>query len=313
MNDHVLFKSGDAGIPNGAKDSNGEIVLAVCKVCGEYEAGLDKPCIREYRMLVLYHANCADGFGAAWAARKKYGACQCIPVNYAGTIPDVEGLDVLIVDFCFPEEVMALLKKSAASLMVIDHHGTAKDVASKYGIFDNSKSGAVLTWEYLFPNTPLPRLLQYVQDRDLWKWELPFSREFSAGLALYPQDFNVWNNIAEHTQQVVDAGSTVLLYQKQLIDKHVKNAVIRNIFGYNVPCVNATVLMSEIGEQLCIGHPFSATYFDRADGMRIWSLRSNKETGIDVGALAKTQPGGGGHKNAAGFQTLNPDVTHASG
>ena len=54
------------------------------------------------------------------------------------------------------------------------------------------------------------------------------------------------------------------------------------------------------GDRLAQGRPFSATFFIRADGKRVWSLRS-REGGIDVSVIAKAH-GGGGHAQAAGFQ-----------
>jgi hypothetical protein len=41
---HVLYKDGDENIPDGIKDSNGQVVLSVCKVCGKAETELDEPC-----------------------------------------------------------------------------------------------------------------------------------------------------------------------------------------------------------------------------------------------------------------------------
>lgn len=43
--EHVLYKDGDANLPQPILDMNGQVALACCKVCGEYEAGLDNPCI----------------------------------------------------------------------------------------------------------------------------------------------------------------------------------------------------------------------------------------------------------------------------
>lgn len=259
-------------------------------------------------MLVLYHGGCNDGFAAAWIARMRYPACECVPVYYGGTIPDVDNLDVLMLDFCFPEQVMELLKKVAKSLFVIDHHKTSKDVAGKYGIYDETMSGAMLTWNYLFPKDPVPEFIQYIQDYDLWKFELPQSRAWSAGLGLYPRDFKVWEELEKQpTAHLIRRGVTVMEYQQQLVNAQVKQAVMRDILGYRVPCTNATVLIDLTGERMCAGHPFSASYYDRADGKRKWSLRSDAN-GIDVGKLAEKIPGGGGHKNAAGFETLNPDL-----
>lgn len=49
-------------------------------------------------MICIYHKNCADGFGAAWAVRKKFGsAVKMIPASYQSTPPDVTGETVYIV------------------------------------------------------------------------------------------------------------------------------------------------------------------------------------------------------------------------
>ncbi len=70
--------------------------------------------------------------------------------------------------------------------------------------------------------------------------------------------------------------------------------------GHRILSVNATVLFSEIAGELAKGRPFGACYFDRQDGKRQWSLRSD-DNGIDVSAIAKSH-GGGGHAHASGYE-----------
>jgi len=41
---HVLYKKGDADAPDNIKDANGDIALAMCRVCGNAESGLSDPC-----------------------------------------------------------------------------------------------------------------------------------------------------------------------------------------------------------------------------------------------------------------------------
>lgn len=73
-----------------------------------------------------------------------------------------------------------------------------------------------------------------------------------------------------------------------------------DIAGYNVPVVNAPYMWaSELGNELCQGEPFAATYYDTAEA-RVFSLRS-KDDGVDVSEIA-SEFGGGGHRNAAGFR-----------
>ena len=76
------------------------------------------------------------------------------------------------------------------------------------------------------------------------------------------------------------------------------------MFGYTVPVVNATLLFSEIVGRLAKGHPFAASFFVKANGERVFQLRSAPD-GVDVSALAKSA-GGGGHKHAAGFTEPMP-------
>jgi len=62
--------------------------------------------------------------------------------------------------------------------------------------FDLTRSGAVLAWEHFHPETDLPRLLAYVQDQDLWQWQLPNSDAVNAAIGIYPRRFEVWDRLA---------------------------------------------------------------------------------------------------------------------
>jgi oligoribonuclease NrnB/cAMP/cGMP phosphodiesterase (DHH superfamily) len=73
-----------------------------------------------------------------------------------------------------------------------------------------------------------------------------------------------------------------------------------------VPTVNAPwVFSSDVGNILASGSKskVGATYYDREDGRRVFSLRSVSD-GPDVSEIAKIY-GGGGHRNAAGFTEVH--------
>ena len=184
-------------------------------------------------------------------------------------------------------------------------------------LFDMDHSGAVLTWQHFHPGEPVPLMLQYVEDRDLWRWAMPYSREFSAYLASIPQDFAAWDALSSelerwlegrvptsmHMTRVAEQGAAILRAQAQTIEQAVRRHRWAVLGGHRVPIVNATVHGSETGEALCLQHPdapFAAYYFDTADGRRGWGLRSRN--GFDVSEVAKLY-GGGGHAAAAGFTT----------
>jgi oligoribonuclease NrnB/cAMP/cGMP phosphodiesterase (DHH superfamily) len=267
---------------------------------------------------ILYHANCKDGFGAAWAAWKKFGEnTRYRPVNYGKPVPDTEpGVPVFILDFSYPRNDLEGLALWSGSVTVIDHHKTAYetlrdidgvDPAIKV-IFDMEKSGAVLAWEFFHPEEMVPRILEYVQDRDLWAWKLPGSREFSAALSLEPTDFKRWDDL-EHglssdigRETFLQRGEAVLATQEVLIEAALKNVYLSDVDGHRVWTVNSPVLQSEIGERLCGLRPpsaFAAVWSAVSAEEEVWSLRSRG--GFDVSEVAKAL-GGGGHAPAAGFK-----------
>lgn len=263
--------------------------------------------------LVLFHANCADGFCSAWIARRAMPDAEFVAVNYSESPPDVTGLEVYILDFSYKRPVMLEMLESAAHTVILDHHKTAVqeleglvhdnrlEAKNALIIFDMNKSGGRLTWEYFFPGQPSPWLVDYTEDRDLWLWKLPESKELNAALASYPQTFEQWDDLCAKSKLGIlcKEGAAILRYQRQTVESQAKNAVEIEMDGHRVLSLNATVLISEIGEKLAQGRPFSATYFIRGDGKKVWSLRS-REGGIDVSEIAK-QHGGGGHKATAGF------------
>lgn len=270
---------------------------------------------------IIYHASCPDGLGAALAARLCFGPnvpCTVyLPVQYSDPVPDVNECDMLyILDFSYPAEILDAWEAAGKRVVVIDHHRTASHIAVRPGcVFNPEKSGAVLAWEYFFPGKHVPTFFQYLQDRDLWLWELPDSRAFSAGLWARPKDLDAWVRIfdagrSDACESLITAGRSILEYHEQIVASHVKRAVRScdwglGFFDDKALVVNATTLISEIGEALLAAHPdapYVAPYMDLPGDKRVWSLRST-DGRADVSEVAKAR-GGGGHRNAAGFSEV---------
>jgi nanoRNase/pAp phosphatase (c-di-AMP/oligoRNAs hydrolase) len=213
---------------------------------------------------------------------------------------------VVIVDFSYPRPALELLAAGTKELLVLDHHITAEKALAglPYAYFNQNKSGAVLGWEWAH-DSEAPWLLQYVQDKDLWTWALPGSREVNAALASYPFEFELWSRFTQ--KQLEEEGRAILRYEHELVGKLAAQAVLMEFQGAIVPAVQSAVLTSQIGERLSSHHPFCLIWHDR-DGRRYYSMRS-REDGTDVGAIAAAF-GGGGHTHAAGFSVpLGPDGT----
>src|SRR6185369_15825359 len=73
-------------------------------------------------------------------------------------------------------------------------------------VFDIARSGAVLAWKYF--NEEIPPMAHIIEDRDLWLWKLPHSKEINAALEGrgFKEDFKVggplllsWGAMTEQT------------------------------------------------------------------------------------------------------------------
>lgn len=270
--------------------------------------------------IVLYHGNCADGFGAAWVIRNHFaeGNIGYFPLNYGEDYSYlneiVAGNDVYCVDFSFKREIIAQLWRLAKSFVVLDHHKTAAAECEglDYCYFDMSKSGMMLAWEYFIPDADVPALVRYVQDRDLWAWALPDSKEISASLGSYERTFELYDRFANGLEddfarlKIIDEGRTILRIQEGAVEAAIAVERVREmeIGGHKVPVINCTSLISETIGRLAIGKPFAAGFF--WNGNWVFSLRSSVD-GLDVSEIARAY-GGGGHKHAAGFTLTSFDA-----
>lgn len=280
--------------------------------------------------LIIYHAGCFDGFCAAWIARRYFAAqnreCEFIPANYGDKPPEVKDRFVYILDFSYPLLEMEEMARQSISLLVLDHHKTAKEPLERLFLgdgkspreyapkilvgFDMNKSGGRLTWEYFYPEMEPNWLTLYTEDRDLWRHKLPGSRQINAFLRSHPLDFALWDRLAVHglTNPLENSdfyieGRAILRSQQQVVESHVGFARPWTLLGIRGLIVNATTLISEIAGELAKKADFGCCYFvqhgEKGAEKIIFSLRS-REDGIDVGDMARRM-GGGGHRHASGF------------
>lgn len=262
--------------------------------------------------LVIYHANCSDGTGAAWAAWKLLGdRAEYFAANHGEKPPEVKGRRVAILDFSYSNSTIKQMVKDADALVVIDHHKSAMvelhDVNCT--IFDMKRSGAMMSWNFFHPGKEPPQLIKYIEDRDLWKWELPYSKEFSAAFDMVPWDFDEYDKFLDDSaiDDAKERGAYILAYSKTVISKIVKNASKRKLDGKDVLVVNSSHWMSEIGNNLGPKCDYAMIWcWDHEKRQCRVSLRAHHDD-EDVSEVAK-RFGGGGHRKAAGF-SLPPGVS----
>ncbi len=269
------------------------------------------------RPVVLYHGpECSDGFGAAFCSWLKFReSATYIPVNYGQPVPDLggPGCDLYILDFSYPKQTLLHLidEDQPASITILDHHASAQkeleglvksDNVMLTIKFDMAKSGARLAWEYFWPNTVVPGLILQVESRELWKFDLPDSREINAAIASYEKKFKLWQGWYEgwyrYADSLADEGEAILRYQGQMVKMICQHASEVVVDGNKIPVVNTPLLQSEVAGELAKGKAFAAVWYLAEDGKERWSFRSD-ENGIDVSEMAK-RVGGGGHPHASG-------------
>jgi oligoribonuclease NrnB/cAMP/cGMP phosphodiesterase (DHH superfamily) len=228
-----------------------------------------------------------------------------------------------MVDFSYKRPVIEEMAKQAQSILILDHHkSAAEDLAGFqappnfvgedlsgwlpdegiYAQFDLNHSGAWLAWKH-FHAAPHPRLIEHIEDRDLWRFSLPKTRDIQAAVFSYPYDFDVWTRLMEENPDVLATEGAAIERKHHKDIAELVQVVTRKmrIGGHMVPIANLPyTLASDAGHLLCgSDFPFAGCYWDTPEG-RVFSLRS-KEDGFDVSEIAK-QYGGGGHKHAAGFR-----------
>lgn len=271
---------------------------------------------KQGRIYVIYHGQCMDGFGAAYAAWTKLGdTAKYVAVSHHDHLPPMrDNSEVYILDMSYPREVLLELNSRMKKVVVLDHHKTSQ--AALEGLdfchFDMNKSGAMLAWEYFRPTCSPPDLIMYIQDRDLWKWELVHSKEVSEVIYSWERDFQWWQDLEHKIEysfiEAVKEGEAIMRFRAQQVKQTVLSAYLTDINGHKVPVVNANQNISEICHTLLDefpDSPFSAAFFELEKGTWVVSLRSRGD--FDVSEVAKANDGGG-HKAAAGYHIQKENI-----
>lgn len=261
------------------------------------------------KIAVLYHADCPDGFGGAYAAWKKFAdGAEYIPVEHGLPPPKhLAGKEVYIIDFSYPAPILQEILASAQSLTVLDHHeGTKEAVESvPQHVYDDKRSGAVIAWQYFHSEASVPMLLTYVQEGDLYLFSIPNLRAVLAYCYTLPFTFENWDALAKRmedaseVQKIAERGDIYVEYATMLKNQIADRAWLVSFEGHYVLAVDAPrAFGSDVGHMLAKRKPpFAMVIRAKRDGLRV-SLRGDGS--IDVSELARRH-GGNGHPNAAAF------------
>jgi oligoribonuclease NrnB/cAMP/cGMP phosphodiesterase (DHH superfamily) len=274
-------------------------------------------------MIIVYHRKDNDGFCSAAIIRKKYPDAEFIGWNYGDECKqflDFIDEEIIVVDISFPMNIMYNIA-SRNKLTWIDHHASkiADYIAFEHS-FDNNinvvlevgRAACELTWEYIFPDKMMPASVEYLGMYDTWRgygsdeWNhntLPFEygmRSICSSLETFPKFILNYDEDGA-IDSIINNGRIVIGYQNVVDSKLCSaNSFIRSFKGYRALCLNVPYIDSNTMQSV-----FNASEHDLMLSFvytgKHWSCSLRSVGDLDVSAIAKSM-GGGGHKNAAGFE-----------
>ena len=217
---------------------------------------------------------------------------------------------------------------------IYDHHKTFKEAWNEYKKndpamysiwedklhYDVSHCGAYLAWQYYFPGTDVPAYILYVEDRDLWRFDAPNSVEINEALFCnhikygeheeYLKTYFQFSSSQDENRYydtLAEVGKSLINAKNRRMETLYKTGYFIKFDGYKIFACNASHMdASDLGN-------FAVTKGD-CDAAFLWryvpetntigiSVRTDNKNpnALDASELCKKY-GGGGHKNAAGFE-----------
>lgn len=271
--------------------------------------------------IIIYHHPCADGFTCCTIAnmffKNKNKTVEYMGMSHSANInpkiyDKLSGKNVLICDFSFKKDVIDKLLQVVLNLLIIDHHVSAQtellNLDQKHKIFDMTHCGAYLTWQYFFPEIPVPLFVKYIEDNDIWLKQMPNTLEMSSFVSCLDFECCKYEEFIIDESKIesiaIPYGAILLKQANKQIENALNKSTVKMIdFNDNIYFVavcNSTTNISEIGNQLLQKYEFVnfSIIYTANDNYNLTSFRSD-DTRTDVSVIA-SKCSGGGHRNASG-------------
>lgn len=256
--------------------------------------------------LIIYHGHCPDGFTAAWAAAEHLQSDFELHAGQYGKAPPLDlarGKNVLVVDFSYPREQCEELRSVANSIRIFDHHKTAESALAglDYAMFDMERSGAGITWDELHASER-PWVVDYVEDRDLWRFDLPDSRAVSLFVRCCPHDLARWSEMAAlPLGAVLEQARGCERYLEHYVQDAAGRSWVSTLFGNRCAVVNLTYTgVSDVLHELLTRHGVDVALGWHVSPSRSIACSLRSTVAVDCSEIARAF-GGGGHATASGF------------
>ena len=163
-----------------------------------------------------------------------------------------------------------------------------------------------MTWEYYFPDTIKPLIVRLLGDYDIWAFKFgDDTNKLQAGIKLYntkPEspEWDRWLNTNYVPLEELRSGEIALKYRDNSYAGLIKSWSWWTEFeGYKAIAINAGSVSSQLFDSVKEDYDLMLPFV--FDGKKWTVSLYTKKPEIDVSEIAKKY-GGGGHKQAAGFQ-----------
>lgn len=277
--------------------------------------------------IYFYHANCTDGLAAIAVALKGVDTdkVEVVAASYSTPIDpsQTEGKDVCFLDFSARGEILKDILKVAKTVTIIDHHVSVydeireveSDPATKGKltyIYNVSKSGAMLAWDYFNGDVEYPYAIKLISDRDIWTGLYKDTSAFA--LALRVEEFTLermckllQQSDEQHIKLVkalVAKGESYQVYNDYLVRQIASHSHLATLSNdMVVSMVNCPLgLVSDVGNYLAETQPAGvALMVYHKEKEVVYSIRVAADTDFNAGAYCRDYHGGGGHAKAAGW------------
>ena len=296
---------------------------------------------------IIYHKNCLDGLMAAYLTTKylalQYNgdfsdqAYKLFPMHYGDPIPEEvinDSDELYIVDFSFPPEVLVTIS-NIPKIVMLDHHESAAKKYGGYGhyiiqydttleganvLFEKEHSGCGLVLKYLIRDESLIDPLELgiakaIEDRDLWKFTLPETKTICMVMDGLDKTVDAWDKFFKTTTDsqfydLVEEADIKIKFSNNISESIAAKATMIKFQGYDIPVVNTSINISEVGNILAGKYNLSMSFFILTQSQEVVISMRSKSEEFDVSKLCSVYSGGG-HLCAAGFKiplSLLPDL-----
>lgn len=272
---------------------------------------------------IIVHANCPDGRASALILHAALPAAEVCEMAYGS--PEHDGLvaspGLLFCDFTPPKDRLA--EFAAAGAIVLDHHEKALvepfGALGVFGVNGEGDSGAALAFTHVWCRLPATKATadehEIVEEiallasiRDTWQRNHPRWRdacEVSEVLRFIPLAELLTMGPERFLDFAGELGPVLFQKKREAAAAAAKNAVRLTVGGLLVAVVSRA--LAEDVADICDADVVAGFEYVQEGGVPrlVWSLRSRGN--VDVQAIAKRFPTGGGHKAAAGFSVADDD------